>query len=75
LLDAARRVPTLDTCEDVVEAVEALLGLKGVIDAFFDSTMVMDPDPTTRGARLGLVMGLRNLLLTYGNFSTLVIEG
>ncbi len=75
LLAAARAVPRLNECEDVVEAVEALVGLKGAIDAFFDSTMVMAPEPAVRKARLGLVMGLRNLLLSYGNFSKIVIEG
>jgi glycyl-tRNA synthetase beta chain len=52
-----------------------LKALQGPIDAFFDSTMVMTDDTAVRDARLALLRGVCDLLLTVGDFSKLVIPG
>jgi glycyl-tRNA synthetase beta chain len=37
------------------EALGLIATLRPAVDAFFDKVMVLDPDPTIRGAHLGLI--------------------
>ena len=46
---------------DYSGALTALAGLKPQVDAFFDTVLVMDPDPQLRANRLALLQELRGL--------------
>ncbi|MDR1132827.1 MAG: glycine--tRNA ligase subunit beta [Synergistaceae bacterium] len=56
---------------DWASVCRALSKLSGPISAFFDGAMVMDPDPTVRAARLGLLRRCRDLFDSIGDFSLL----
>ncbi len=57
------------------EAMELLLDLRGVIDAFFDKVLVMADDPALRKNRLALLGAVRELFLRFADLSRIVIEG
>jgi glycyl-tRNA synthetase beta chain len=54
---------------------ERLKSLVPAIHAFFEATMIMDKDETTRSARQLLVKDVRDVILTVGDFTKIVIEG
>jgi glycyl-tRNA synthetase beta chain len=54
-------VQTAVAKRDYVEALSALAGLRGDVDAFFDAVMVNDPDEALRANRLSLLAELRAL--------------
>jgi len=56
---------------DYVAALTALAGLRGAVDAFFDSVMVNDPDPALRTNRLSLLAELRALFSGVADLSKL----
>lgn len=53
------------------EAMQCLAGLRGPVDRFFDSVMVMDSDPALRANRLALLDQLRRLFLRTADLSRL----
>ena len=55
--------------------IQRLLALKNPIDRFFDEVLVMAPDPLLRQNRLGLLSKVRELFLTVGDLSQIVVEG
>ncbi len=55
--------------------LERLRTLKDPIDRFFDEVLVMAPDPLLRQNRLGLLAKVRELFLTVGDLSQIVVEG
>lgn len=57
------------------QAMEVLLGLRGVIDALFDEVLVMAEDPALRANRLALLGEVRDLFLRFADLSRIVIEG
>lgn len=57
------------------DLLDALQALSEPINAFFESTMVMDEDPQVRFARLSLLKGVCDLLRAAGDFSKIVIAG
>ncbi|WP_116091656.1 glycine--tRNA ligase subunit beta [Sphingomonas crusticola] len=59
--------------ENFEGAMAALAGLRGPIDAFFDSVTVNDVDPAKRAARLGLLARIRGAVHRVADFSK--IEG
>ncbi|SNS89227.1 glycyl-tRNA synthetase beta chain [Sphingomonas laterariae] len=59
--------------EDFEGAMQALAGLRGPIDAFFDKVTVNDADPAKRTARLGLLSRIRAAVHEVADFSK--IEG
>ncbi|AGH49228.1 glycyl-tRNA ligase subunit beta [Sphingomonas sp. MM-1] len=59
--------------EDFEGAMQALAGLRGPIDAFFDKVTVNDADPAKRTARLGLLSRIRAAVHEVADFSR--IEG
>jgi glycyl-tRNA synthetase beta chain len=61
--------------EDVEGVVLALRPLQAVINAFFDSTMVMVDDAKVRDSRLKLLSDCESTLRMAGDFTKLVIEG
>lgn len=61
--------------ERELELIAALKKLEQPINEFFDSTMVMAEDETTRSARLSLLHGVNLLLREAGDFSKIVISG
>ena len=56
---------------DYVDALTTLAGLRGEVDAFFDSVMVNDPDPALRTNRLSLLAELRMLFSGVADLSKL----
>jgi glycyl-tRNA synthetase beta chain len=76
-------IAALDTAEAAAEsavrdenfegAMAALAGLRGPIDAFFDSVTVNDADPAKRAARLALLARIRRAVHRVADFSR--IEG
>jgi glycyl-tRNA synthetase beta chain len=54
------------------QALEAIATLRPVVDAFFDKVMVLDPDPATRGAHLGLIDGVLGGFSGIADFSEIV---
>ncbi|MEN3971153.1 glycine--tRNA ligase subunit beta [Sphingomicrobium sp. XHP0235] len=59
--------------EDFVAAMEALAGLRGPIDAFFEGVMVAVDDDAVKARRLGLLARFRSLVGGVADFSK--IEG
>jgi glycyl-tRNA synthetase beta chain len=57
------------------KALERLATLRPQIDSFFDQVMVMDPDPTIRAARLGLLAEMVHTFSTLADFSEIVVTG
>jgi glycyl-tRNA synthetase beta chain len=57
------------------DVMETLLGLRGVIDTFFDKVLVMAEDPRLRANRLALLGEVRDLFLRFADLSRIVIEG
>lgn len=49
-------------------ALEAMAGLKGFIDSFFDSVLVMDKDPDIRRNRLALLTRIQDLFTRVADF-------
>jgi glycyl-tRNA synthetase beta chain len=56
------------------ETLSALVSLKGPIDRFFETVMVMAEDQTLRNNRLALLLGVRDLFLRYADFSKIQVE-
>jgi len=54
------------------EALARIATLRPVVDAFFDKVMVLDPDPTVRGAHLGLIDGVLRGFSGIADFSEIV---
>jgi glycyl-tRNA synthetase beta chain len=52
-------------------ALSALAGLRGPVDAFFDSVLVMAEDPALRMSRLALLARLRDAFLSIADLSRL----
>jgi glycyl-tRNA synthetase beta chain len=51
----APRVAELREQRNYTEALALIATLRPAVDTFFDKVMVLDPDPETRGANLGLI--------------------
>lgn len=60
---------------EYLQAISHLVKLKPKIDAFFDNVFVMVEDEKTRKNRLALLAGVRELFLSYGDLSKIVVEG
>jgi glycyl-tRNA synthetase beta chain len=57
--------------EDYADALKALAGLRGEVDAFFDGVMVMAEEPLTRANRLALLSQLAGLMNQVADISKL----
>lgn len=66
-------VQPLFTARKYREGLEQLAGLRGAVDAFFDSVMVMTDDADVRNNRLALLSQLRNLFLEVADISVLAV--
>jgi glycyl-tRNA synthetase beta chain len=55
-----------------VPALTEIASLRPVVDTFFDKVMVLDPDPTIRGAHLGLIAEVLRGFSTIADFSEIV---
>lgn len=71
LQSAMHTVPRHIEGGDYGEAFTELAKLRGVVDAFFDGVMVMDPDVTLRNNRLALLGSLRALFAGIADLSRL----
>ncbi|MGD1062844.1 MAG: glycine--tRNA ligase subunit beta [Terracidiphilus sp.] len=54
------------------EALAAIATLRPAVDAFFNKVMVLDPDPTLRGAHLGLIDEVLRSFSGIADFSEIV---
>ena len=60
---------------DYHEALNALVGLRPVIDAFFEAVMVNADDKAIRSNRLSLLKEVDELFMSFADFSQVVVEG
>ena len=60
---------------DYHEALHALVGLRPVIDAFFEAVMVNADDQAIRGNRLTLLKEVDELFMSFADFSQVVVQG
>jgi glycyl-tRNA synthetase beta chain len=76
LLDASRslapQVAELRNRRAYSEALALIATLRPAVDRFFDKVMVLDPDPNTRGAHLGLIAEVLREFSTIADFSEIV---
>ncbi|MGO4892283.1 glycine--tRNA ligase subunit beta [Flavobacterium sp. W21_SRS_FM6] len=68
---AQTEVEGFTDASDYTNALNVLATLRGPIDSFFDSVMVMVDDPAVRMNRLSILLKLRSLFLTCGDISLL----
>ena len=69
---SAARVSTLLTVDrDYEAALSALADLRGPVDAYFESVLVMDPDPALRANRLAMLNRLTGLFVDFADFGRL----
>ena len=68
----APKVAALRQQRAYIPALTEIAALRPVVDAFFDKVMVLDPDPTVRGAHLGLIDGVLRGFSTIADFSEIV---
>ena len=61
--------------EDYGQALDALVRLKPVIDAFFTAVMVNADDPAVRSNRLSLLKQVDDLFMSFADFSQIVVQG
>ncbi len=56
------------------EALDILVGFKETIDNFFDKVFVMDKDEAVKANRLALLTHIKNMFLTFADFSKIHFE-
>lgn len=56
------------------EALAVLVGFKETIDNFFDKVFVMDKDEAVKTNRLALLTHIKNMFLTFADFSKIRFE-
>jgi glycyl-tRNA synthetase beta chain len=59
---------------DYDEALSVLVGFKETIDNFFDKVFVMDKDEAVKTNRLALLTHIKNMFLTFADFSKIRFE-
>lgn len=57
------------------KALDSLVGLKPVIDAFFEGVMVNAEDKAIRSNRLSLLKEVDELFMSFADFSQIVVQG
>ena len=57
------------------EALNSLVGLRPVIDAFFEAVMVNAEDKAIRSNRLSLLKEVDDLFMSFADFSQIVVQG
>ncbi len=70
--ELAEQVTTLREQRRYGEALAAIATLRPAVDKFFNKVMVLDPDPTVRGAHLGLIDGVQRSFSGIADFSEIV---
>ena len=60
---------------DYHEALNSLVGLRPIIDAFFEAVMVNANDQAIRSNRLTLLKEVDELFLSFADFSQVVVQG
>jgi len=60
---------------DYQEALNALVGLRPIIDAFFEAVMVNADDKAIRSNRLTLLKEVDELFMSFADFSQIVVQG
>jgi glycyl-tRNA synthetase beta chain len=75
--DERKRLKVLDAlnCGEYGQALDALVGLKPVIDAFFTAVMVNAEDPAVRSNRLSLLQEVDDFFNSFADFSQIVVQG
>jgi glycyl-tRNA synthetase beta chain len=70
--ELAEQVAKLREQRKYGEALAAIATLRPAVDTFFNKVMVLDPDPTLRGAHLGLIDGVQRSFSGIADFSEIV---
>ena len=60
---------------DYHEALNSLVGVKAVIDAFFEAVMVNTDDKAIRSNRLSLLKEVDELFMSFADFSQILVQG
>jgi glycyl-tRNA synthetase beta chain len=60
---------------DYHEALNSLVGLRPIIDAFFEAVMVNAEDKAIRSNRLTLLKEVDELFMSFADFSQIVVQG
>ena len=68
----APKVAALREQRAYIPALTEIALLRPIVDRFFDKVMVLDPDPTIRGAHLGLIDDVLRGFSTIADFSEIV---
>ena len=74
-LDVADRVSHLRKSKEYIGALEAIATLRPQVDAFFETVMVMDPDPSIRANRLALLTRVLADFSGIADFAEIVTAG
>lgn len=61
--------------DDYHEALNSLVGLRPIIDAFFEAVMVNAEDKAIRSNRLSLLNEVDELFMSFADFSQIVVQG
>jgi glycyl-tRNA synthetase beta chain len=56
------------------DSLAVLVGFKETIDNYFDKVFVMDDDEAIRNNRLGVLKKIKDMFLTFADFSKIKIE-
>jgi len=67
--DVETQARTLASADDYAGLLRLVVGLKPVIDAFFDHVLVDDPDPQLKANRLALLTRIADLFALIADFS------
>jgi glycyl-tRNA synthetase beta chain len=60
---------------DYHEALNSLVRLRPIIDAFFEGVMVNAEDEAIRSNRLSVLNGVDELFMSFADFSQIVVQG
>ncbi|HWF61161.1 MAG TPA: glycine--tRNA ligase subunit beta [Nitrospira sp.] len=69
------RIEALVKAGEYSQALDALVGLKPAIDAFFAAVMVNAEDQAIRSNRLSLLKEVDELFMSFADFSQIVVQG
>jgi glycyl-tRNA synthetase beta chain len=75
LAPLGEQMRSLMSAGDYLAACEALAGLRGAVDRFFEEVLVMADDETLKNARLGLLQSVESLFLEAADISQIVVAG
>jgi glycyl-tRNA synthetase beta chain len=71
----AKSIDPMRQSSDYVGALQKIATLRPAVDRYFDKVMILDPNPTVRRMRLGVLRPIVNLMSGIADFSEIVTVG